>query len=140
MTVAFDTNVVLDVLLRREPFISDAAALFAYVYEGRIGGLLCATSLTTVFYLVERKQGTDGAYRALDKLLDLFTAAPVDDAVLRRARALRFGDFEDAVLHESARRAQADGIVTRNTRDFAEAELVVYEPAELLAVIESLPG
>ena len=140
MTIAFDTNVVLDVLLRREPFFADAASLVAYVHEGRIDGLLCGTSLTTVFYLVERKQGRDRAYASLDRLLSLFKGAPVDDSVLRSARGLGFADYEDAVLHESARRGHADGIVTRNSRDFEKAELVVYEPAELLTLIESLPG
>lgn len=136
MTIVFDTNVVLDVVLKREPFFADAAALMAYVYEGRIDGLLCGTSLTTVFYLVEQKQGVEGAYASLDRLLDLFKAAAVDDSVLRSARGLRFADYEDAVLHESARRSHADGIVTRHTSDFEKSTLTVYEPPELLALIE----
>lgn len=139
MRILFDTIVVLDVLLRRDSFFADAASLMAYVHEGRIEGLTCGTSLTTVFYLVERKRGIEGAYASLDRLLNLFTAAPIDDGVLRSARALGF-DYEDAVLHESARRGHADGIVTRNTHDFEMAEVAVYDPAELLTLIESLPG
>lgn len=137
MRITFDTNVVLDVLLGRKAFLSEASALFAYVHEDRISGLLCATTLTTVFYLIERKKGTAGAYQGLDRLLALFEATPVDDRVLRRARTLDFDDYEDAVLHESARQGRADGIVTRNTEDFKDATLTIYEPAELLAVIES---
>lgn len=137
MRVAFDTNVVLDVLLNREEFLSEAAALFEYVREDRIDGVLAATSLTTAFYLIERKQGPSGAYVGLDRLLGLFEAAPVDSRVLRGARQLGFDDYEDAVLHESAKRGRADGIVTRNTGDFENATLTIYEPAELLATIET---
>ena len=60
--VAFDTNIILDVLLGREPFVANASALFAYAHEGRIEGLLAATSLTTVFYLIERKRAAGGGY------------------------------------------------------------------------------
>ena len=137
MRVAFDTNIVLDVLLRREPHLASASALFAYAHEGQIDGLLAATSLTTAFYLIERKKGTSGAYDGLDRLLQLFEAAPVDSRVLRSARKLAFNDYEDAVLHESAQRGRADAIVTRNAGDFTKATLTIYEPAELLAVIEA---
>lgn len=138
MRIAFDTNIILDVLLRREAFLADASALFAYVHDGRIGGIVVATSLTTAFYLIERKKGTSDAYDGLDRLLQLFEAAPVNDRLLRSARKLDFKDYEDAVLHESARRGRADAIVARNLDDFERATLTVYEPTELLAVIEAL--
>lgn len=138
MRVAFDTNVVLDVLLNRTAFLADASALFAYTHEGLIDGLLAATTLTTAFYLIERKQGTAGAYAGLDRLLELFEATPVDNRVLRQARALEFEDYEDTVLHESAERGRARGIVTRNASDFEGATLTIYKPAELLAVVESV--
>ena len=61
----------------------------------------------------------------------------MDSRVLRSARKLGFADYEDAVLHESARRGRADALVTRNPDDFEKATLTIYEPAELLAVIEA---
>ena len=137
MRVAFDTNIVLDVLLRREAHLANASTLFAYAHEGQIDGLLAATSLTTAFYLIERKKGTSGAYEGLDHLLQFFETAPVDGRVLRSAQRLACDDFEDAVLHESARRGRADAIVTRNAGDFTKATLTIYEPVELLAVIEA---
>ena len=48
-----------------------------------------------------------------------------------------FRDFEDAVLHEAARQADADALVTRNESDFRKAVLTVYEPRELLNIVQA---
>jgi predicted nucleic acid-binding protein len=134
--VLFDTNVVLDVLLDRQPHAPDAVQLFAHVERGTIDGILGATTLTTVHYLAAKAVGDEQAREHIGTLLQLFDVAPVTRAVLEDALALDFGDFEDAVLHEAARHARADGVVTRNTPDFAAATLSVYTPAELRAALD----
>lgn len=139
MKILFDTNVVLDVLLERKEFLPEAAALLEYAQEKRIAGFLCATTLTTSYYIIEKRKRSKHALRDLDILLTIFSIAPVDEAILRRARHAGFSDYEDAVLHEAARQRGVDGIVTRNTKDFAKAELDIYEPAALLAIIEEVP-
>lgn len=101
-------------------------------------GILGATTITTVHYLSRKALGEAGARKQIQSLLRLFELAPVTRAVLEGALQLRFRDFEHAVLHESARHADADGIVTRDPGDFAKGALPVYEPAELLAVLDSL--
>ena len=57
MKVMFDTNVVLDVLLEREPHVDAAAKLFALVDTGRMEGSICATTATTVYYIAARSFG-----------------------------------------------------------------------------------
>ena len=46
-------------------------------------------------------------------------------------------DFEDALLHEAVRQADADALVTRNESDFRAALLAVYEPRELIAIVQA---
>lgn len=134
--VLFDTNVVLDLLLDREPHSIAAARLVSAVEHGRLGGFLCATAVTTIDYLVSRELGRSGARRAIETLLRIFEVAGVTRAVLESALDLDFDDYEDAVAHEAARSVEADGIVTRNVRDFAGASLAVYSPEELVAALE----
>lgn len=55
MMVLVDTNIVLDFLLERDPFIRDADALFQAIYSGQIQGYVTATTVTDIFYIV-RKQ------------------------------------------------------------------------------------
>ena len=135
MKLLFDTNVVLDVLLAREPHAGVAARLFALVDNERIDGAVCATTVTTVAYLATKAVGGRRARKFLRRLLDMFTVAAVDRQVLEAALRLDFTDSEDAVIHEAARAWGAAGIVTRNGRDFGRATLPVFDPAELLAAV-----
>lgn len=125
---------VLDVLLERDPHAEPAARLFAHVERQELTGLRGATTVTTVHYLSRKALGEAGARKQIEKLLRLFEVAAVTRAVLAGALGLRFRDFEDAVLHECARHAGADGIVTRDPGGFGKAKLRVYEPVELLAL------
>ena len=135
MKALFDTNVVLDVLLAREPHAGVAARLFTLVDNERIDGAVCATTVTTVAYAATKAVGGRRAKKLLRQLLDLFAVAAVDRQVLEAAQWLDFADAEDAVIHEAARAWGAAGIVTRNGRDFDRASLPVFEPEELLAAI-----
>jgi predicted nucleic acid-binding protein len=105
------------------------------VESGVVTGLLGATTVTTLYYLVEKALGARRARRHVETLLSLCEVAPVTDVVLREALALGFADYEDAVLHEAARHAKAQGIVTRDQQGFKRAELPVYTPDELLATL-----
>lgn len=139
MRILFDTNVVLDVLLNREPHARTAARLMAQVNERRIDGLLGATTVTTIHYLATKAVGPAAGRRHVSTLLSLFDVAPIGKATLVGALALRFRDFEDAVLHQAAREAGATGIVTRDPKGFASSRLTVYTPGELLRLVEALP-
>lgn len=129
-----DTNVVLDVLLAREPFVHEASRIFAMVERGQAEGLLCATTLTTVGYLLGRSLPERDARAAVRRLLGLFEVAAVNRAVLDAAANSATRDFEDAVLSEAANQAGAERIVTRNTRDFARSPVVAVDPPEFLGL------
>lgn len=140
MKVLFDTNVVLDVLLDREPHVDVAAKLLALVDNARLEGSICATTVTTIYYIAAKSFGRRRAHSQVHGLLALFEIAPVDRAVLDRALDLDFTDFEDAVLHEAARTTGAAAIVTRDGVDFANATLPIFDPRELLAAVAAASG
>ena len=136
MRVLVDTNVVLDVLLARRPFVVASSEVFGLVEHSRVEGLLCATTITTIDYLLTQAMPRPAARQALQKILELFEIAPVNRAVLEEAIRSRMADFEDAVLDQAGRLAGAEVIVTRNQSDFRLASLKILGPDELLA---SLP-
>ena len=135
MRVLFDTNVVLDVLLEREPHAHAAAQLMSLVDGGQIEGYLCATTVTTVHYLAAKALGPKRAASLVATLLDLFQIAPVDREVVAGALDLGFADFEDAVIHEAAVLAEASAIVSRNGGDFKGSRIPVFDPTEMLAAV-----
>ncbi len=135
MNVLFDTNVILDVLLEREPHVEAASKLFALVDNGRIEGSMCATTATTIYYIAAKSFGDRRARDQVHGLLGLFEVASVGRDVLDAALDIDFSDYEDAVLHEAARAAGATAIVTRDSQDFANSAIPILDPQELLAVI-----
>lgn len=137
MKVLFDTNIVLDVLLEREPFFETSARLSDAVEAKIIEGYLCATTLTTIDYFLTRYQGREQSNIAIKKLLKLYSVARVDGAVLEDALNSNFNDFEDAVLYFSGLNMEVRGVVTRNSSDFKPAQLPIYEPDVLWNLIRS---
>ena len=140
MRVLFDTNVILDVLLARAPHVAPTTALLDRVATKTLDGLLGATTLTTIHYLATKAVGARAAQGHIRTLLALFEVAPVTRAVLTDALELDLADYEDAVLHEAARHAGADAIVTRDPKGFAQARLKRYAPEELLRFLTAAPG
>ena len=137
MRVLVDTNVVLDVLLEREPFVGAALGIFCLVEESRIDAFLCATTITTIDYLLIQSLPVSEARNALRKLISLFEIATVNRSVIERALGSKIHDFEDAVLDEAGQMAGVDSVVTRNTKDFTGSAQKVFEPNEFLAQFNS---
>ncbi len=137
MRVLVDTNVVLDVLLDRRPHSIDSVHVFRLVEEGRVEGLLCATTITTIDYLLTQSQNRSDARKALGQLIRLFDIALVNRAVIEGAMRSKMGDFEDAVLEQAAKLAGAEAIITRNAKDFAQGTIKVLDPKQFLVQIGS---
>ena len=133
MRVALDTNVVLDLLLDREPFNQRAVAIFSLIEQSKLEAALCATTLTTIDYLLAQSMQKKQSRKIISNLLDLFEICPVNRAVLQSAALSNISDFEDAVLHESARLSSCQIIITRNGKDFKKATLTILDPTEFLS-------
>ena len=116
--VLFDTNVVLDVLLDRQPYVEASAAAWAAVETGLSDGLLAAHAVTMIHYLVRKEMGAIKARRIILAILSVFGVAAIDGAVLQEALQLSFSDFEDAVTAAAARVAGCECIVTRDPKGF----------------------
>lgn len=130
LRVLVDTSVVLDLMLRREPWLTAAQPLLDAQAEGRVVGFVPASALTDIFYISRRLVGLDRAFEAVDRCLEDFTILPVDRAVLEAARRLPGSDFEDNVQIACAQHAGLDLIVTRDPAGFHDAPMPAVEPAE----------
>ena len=124
-------------MLLREPFYKAAALLLAKVERNDFEGLICSTSVTTIHYLAEKAKGRKFAASQIENLLKIFEVSQVDKSCLESALKSKIKDFEDAVIHESAKRERVNGIVTRDIKDFQNSELSIYDPEELLKIVIS---
>jgi len=121
---------VLDVLLRREPWLEDAAAIWQAADDGRLTAFITATSLTDIFYVAWRLADLPRARQSVQICLDAFEIALVDRAALERAQQLSGSDFEDNVQIACAEAGALDAIVTRDAASFAASPIAVWSPAD----------
>lgn len=132
MKILVDTNVILDVLFKREPFVDYSSLIMGRVERRKLDGILYATTLTTIHYLTCKTIGKSKGSAAIKKLLQIYQIAPVDHQILMCALASGFSDFEDAVLDAAAIQVGAEAIITRNTKDFRLSEIPVFTPEEFM--------
>ncbi|MEH2244431.1 type II toxin-antitoxin system VapC family toxin [Nostoc sp.] len=128
----FDTNILLDALLAREPFVADAAFLLETIESGQVEGFMSATTVTDVHYLVGRQtKSAEVAIAAVTRLLALMEICAVDREVLEQAIALALSDFEDAVQVASAIKLGLEAIVTRDVDGFTGSPISVLSPKDI---------
>jgi predicted nucleic acid-binding protein len=135
MRVLLDTNLILDVLLNRAPWVTEASAVWQAHDDGRIVAHITATTMSDIFYIAGRLTDQATARIAVRTCLDMFEVCEVNRHVLEQAETLPGNDFEDNVQIACANMASLDAIVTRNTADFRGATITILTPAELLARI-----
>ncbi|SHF70690.1 Predicted nucleic acid-binding protein, contains PIN domain [Modicisalibacter ilicicola DSM 19980] len=134
--ILLDTNVVLDVIQRREPHYQASAAVMDRIIRNKITGALSAHAITTVYFIIARHQNRDVAAQAIQWLLKHFTVASVGRPELLRAQALGWPDFEDAVVAAAAESSGCDTILSRNVRDFNGSPIPAVTPEEYLLGLE----
>ena len=133
MNVFVDTNVLLDVLARREPYYDDSAQVWTLAETGQVSAFASTLSLPNLFYLLRRTKGPKTARKAMSILRDIFNLVPLDAQIIGQAIDSDMADFEDAIQFFSAGRASAAVLITRNAKDFPGADLAIQTPSEFLA-------
>jgi len=132
--ILIDTDVVLNVLLREEPFFETSSKVFARLERGVFHGFVTATTMTNIYYIAQKRVGPKAARMCIRTLFETrgLKFLSVDEQVLRDAEASRMTDFEDAVQATAAVVAEVDWIVTRNIRDFRHPPIPAVRPEEFL--------
>ena len=140
MKVLFDLNVIMDVVLNRQPWVIESKQVWDAHCSGSISGWLVATELTNLFYIVRRQADAATARTAVHSCLATFDVLGVDHATLRDADSRTGADFEDDVLIVAAVAGKMDVIVTRDPTGFSHSPVEVLSPTDLLARLAAVPA
>jgi predicted nucleic acid-binding protein len=135
--VLFDSDVLLDVLLNRHPFIVDSAQALNTVATEQIKGYLAGHAVTNLYYIMRRQLNSAITHEKLNQLLQRIEVASVTDNIIRSALQNPMPDFEDAVTSEAAYAAQIDLIVTRNISDFEKSPVFAILPGKLIEMLSN---
>jgi predicted nucleic acid-binding protein len=134
--VFIDANIVIDLLTERYPWFPKVLRIVNMGDSGEIELFCSSLSLGTASYLMEtRKMSPTEIFEGISLLCQMCTPTTVDETVVRNALNSNFNDFEDALQYYSALTVNADCIVTRNKKDFAVAEIPIFDLDEYLETI-----
>lgn len=128
----FDTNILIDVISRRQPFYENSAALWTMSEINHINGYISAISFNNIYYVIRRQLNYAQSRRKISLLRDIFNVVSLDQKIINQAIDCNIKDFEDAIQYFSAARINAECIVTRNKKHFANPDITVLTPEEIL--------
>ena len=135
MKLIYDTNIVLDVMLKRDPYYTDSAVALNLSEQGDVEGIIAVTSLTDIFYITHKKtHDKDKAYDAMEIIRDVLTVCDVTGDSAEEAIDERSRDFEDELIAKTALKAGCDYILTRNVKDYAKSPVKAITPKELIKI------
>lgn len=135
MQVLIDTNVILDVLLNRNPFVQDAVKILK-IPEDNMQKFVSASAVTDIYYIAYQEIRDKTKVKDLIKtLLQVVHVADVTEANILAALNSDWTDFEDSVQNSVAESHNYDVIITRNKGDYNKSNLQLFSPKEFLEEI-----
>ena len=135
MRFLVDANILLDVLMNRQPHVTDSASIWKLCETGQAEGYISSLTFANLIYIMRKEINPKGIEIILDKLSLIFHFADLTSSDLISAAKLQWNDFEDAVQCVTAKRLNADYIITRNVKDFKESDIIAITPTNMLKLI-----
>ena len=133
MKILIDTNIVLDVMLKRNPFYKMSLEILSLAKKDDIEEYVSSSAITDIYYIAYRQlRDKVMVKRLMKELLTVVSVASVSEQEIENALSLDWDDFEDSVQYSVAYLQEMDGIVTRNIDDYKGAQIKVWKPEELL--------
>jgi predicted nucleic acid-binding protein len=128
-----DTNIVIDLLAKREPYYYDAAKLFSLADKKQIKLSVSSLTIANTNYVLLKLKTSNEAKSILRKFKLLVDIIPLDDKVLNLAlNDNDFVDFEDGLQYFSAIENDQDIIITRNLKDFKKSTIPAMTAEQFL--------
>ena len=132
MKLFVDTNVVLDLLQYREPWIHDTIVLFQMAKEMEVELIVSDLTFINVIYIAGKNFDKKKLHETLVGLKKLVSVVSIGNACIEQALNEDFVDFEDAVQYFAAKREKADFILSRDAKGFKMSDIPVMNVSEFL--------
>lgn len=134
MKVLIDTNILLDVILLREPHFELSKRVLKCC-QSIVDGYIAVHTFSNMFYVLHETEdfSIEDCRNTFNKLLYVFDVASLDKSdVIATVNNETFADLEDSMQHQSSIACKLDYIVTRNVDDFEKATVPAVTPEEFL--------
>ena len=135
--VFVDSDVILDVLERRDGFYEYSAQILSLGDEKKIKLVTTSLVFANVYYLLRKHLGIEKAKESLRKLRIIVDVISVNAKEVDLALNSDPSDFEDALQYFTALNSRVDIIITRNVRDYKNPKLIVQTPQQYIEGIDN---
>lgn len=132
MIALIDSNVILDVLEDRQPFVGDSMRVQLLCETDIVSGHVSALTIPDIAYIVRKRLGRRSVSGIVRALMEIYTVDELSPGDLKRASEAEWSDFDDAIQGFTALRIHADVIITRNVKDFARSAIEAMTPTDFL--------
>jgi predicted nucleic acid-binding protein len=135
MNILFDTNIILDIALKREPHFSASSDVFMKINNTDLFGFVTATTITDIYYIAKREKGHQLTIDFISDLIQIIDIIGVNKETIVESLNSKLSDFEDAIQSVSAKLNDIEFIITRNIKDYNNSEIKAITPLDFLAKI-----
>ncbi|MCH7414503.1 PIN domain-containing protein [Belliella sp. R4-6] len=131
-----DTNIIIDLLARREPFFEDAAQLFSVADTNKVKLSVSSLTIANTSYALLKQMNSKKAKSVLRNLRLILNILPLNDGIIGLAlEDEKFSDFEDGLQYFTALEYRQDMIITRNLKDFKNSKLPTMTAKQFIEMI-----
>ena len=132
-----DSDIVLDVLCKRDPYYEYAAKVFSLADMKKLTVYTSSLVVANVYYILRKAIGIEKSKEALRKLRLLVKIISVEEREVDLALNSSFSDFEDALQYYTAVKHSMETLLTRNIKDYKEKDLIIQTPEQFIKGITS---
>ncbi len=140
MTAVFvDTDVLLDVVIKRPEFYEHSLQIIQWIEQKRLEAYVTPMTISTIYYLIRKERSHLQALSIIEKLMVIFNVVNIDKSGIMAALNSDFKDFEDAMQNYSAlSHPQIEMLITRNVKDYRCSELSIMTPTDFISYFNTL--
>ena len=132
MKLLLDTNILLDVLMEREPFYELSLRIWNSCANKKFTGCISSLSFANMVYNMRKQLTPVKIEKLAEQMCKIFEFADLNSTDITQAAQMRWNDFEDALQSAAAERVNADYIITRNVKDFEQSNIKALTPEDFL--------
>jgi predicted nucleic acid-binding protein len=131
--IFIDINILVDIFANREPFVHKSLSIYNLAIKRKIKLYSSSNTVTTLHYILKKSISEEKTRLALEHVIEHVLIIPVDINIIKKSLKSNHKDFEDAIQITSAQSINTiECIVTRDLKDYKNAEINVLSPDEFL--------
>ncbi|MCL2008736.1 MAG: PIN domain-containing protein [Treponema sp.] len=127
-----DSDIIIDLLAKREPFYEFAAKIFTLAYEKKLKLYTSPVVLSNLFYVLRKIKGYNKTERLIKNLRLVISILPIDEKIVDLTLNSNFSDFEDGLQYHTAKEHSIFSLITRNKKDYKVKDIIVQTAEEFL--------